>query len=120
MIERSRIAVNLAYDLPTSSPIEIMDPSSYQPALLFLLPLAKLIVMAFAAYPLYVCWWRFVDTLGQKFRPDINSILPSESREDTSKLSFSMSATLFWGFLFVCGFLSFCGVITEMAITIRS
>ncbi|NKL58326.1 hypothetical protein [Rhizobium leguminosarum] len=119
MSDQASPSTPLAHFL-SSNPIEVMDPNSHPLTTDVFLITSKLIVMAFATYPLYISWWHFVDAFGDSFRMNIDTILPPASGEDASKESLSVPTVLFWGFLTLCGFFGLVGVLTDIAIEIRS
>lgn len=112
-----KFAVNLAFDLLTFLSKRFMDPSSYPPALEVLLPPAKLIIMVFAAYPLYVCWWKARDALGDGFQPSMAAIFSSSEAEEPPRRRFKFRSLLIWGVPLILGFTSFGIMIADIGIT---
>lgn len=91
---------------------------SYPPALLTLLPLAKLILMAFAAYPLYICFWKAADALGDGFRPKVATIFWWGSVEEPANKRCDPRSLLIWGIPLALGISSFFLVFLDIAVSL--
>lgn len=89
---------------------------SYPPALLTLLPIAKLILMVFAAYPLYICFWKAVDALGDGFRPKVTTIFWWSSEEEPANRRCDPRSLLIWGISLALGISSLFLVFLEIAV----